>query len=263
MKDIVADALAHAENVESDETTDSEEFGEPRVALLGYGSAGRAIIDKGWDSRYPHPKYPDTDTHHIPSLEALPSDVLDADYAILAGSADDHTLATNIGARLTGDTTSIALPFGPTADTVRTVETTNVTIPCAQKQIRELATDILTLLAGRIKMSPPPRFYHELQTIGRLRGFRGQQKQKSADMRPNEFAQLLISDALSTPIDTGAVTDHFISFLNAGPDVTLRETDSIRTEIANELGTDPERELLAVDVSEDMGQNYRLTMFCV
>lgn len=264
MKDIVEAALEHQDDLEVDAEPNANEFGEPQVALIGYGNLGAEIIQQGWDSRYPNRKYPEAHTHHVQCVEELPESTRNADYVILTGSANDHRIAAEIGDALSRGTTSIAIPIRTTANPIETPETINATIPCNQTHVQELATDLLTILAGRIEISPHPRFYNKLRTIGRIHGFRGQQGRDSSEISQDEFAEQLVADTLANPVDyeDSHSAEHYISFLHAGEGLTLGEAEAVRNEIATELGVDMEKMLLAVDATKEMGTKYRLIVLC-
>lgn len=264
MKDIVEKALDHREHREGDETTDGNEFGEPQLWLIGYGDDSAQLIEQGWDSRYPHPKYPDVDSCHINNIEELPEAATAADYVILAGSTEDESVAEAIGDALADDTTSIAISL-PTGDTpTNTIGSVNTTIACNPDYVQELATDVLTILTGRIEISPPTQFYDTLQTTRQLHGFRGQQSRDDSEGSPDQFAAQLVTDTLSKPLAIGGntKTEHVLSFLHAGEDLTLREATTIRTELATNLDGGSERALLAVDATPEMKGTFRLTTLC-
>jgi len=264
MKDIVEAALANAESSDSDEEVDSTDFGEPEIHLVGYGETGADIIQAGLDSRYPAPTYPDAEFHHIQHIDELPANAIDADYAILVGSADEHVMATGIGDALSDKTTSIAIPIDTAESPARTVETVNATVPCTRSHVQELATVILVILTGHTEISPPPRFYQELQSIGRMQGYRGEQVRTSGDPSPAEFAERLVTDALSNPFGVSDSHDaeHFISLLEGGRELTLEEVEAVRDELSDAVGASAERELVAVEITEDMESKCRLTVLC-
>ncbi len=264
MKDIVEAALANAESYDSDVEVDSTEFGEPEIHLVGYGETGADIIQEGLDSPYPASYYPDVETHHIQHIDEPPANAIDADYAILVGSADEHVLATGIGDVLSDNTTSIAIPIDTAESPARTVGTVNATVPCTRSRVQAGVTVILVILMGHTEISPPPRFYQELQSIGRMQGFRGEQARTQGGSSPAQFAKRLVTEALSNPFGASDSLDaeHFISFLEGGEELTLEEVEAVRDELSDAVGASAERELVAVEVTEHMESRCRLTVLC-
>lgn len=259
MKDIVEDALDRANRVDSadelDGETDPDEFGEPRLTLLGYGSAGAELLQQGWASDYPN-----VDTHHVQRAEELRDSSIDADYAILVGDAGDRDLAAAIGEGLSERTTSVAVSISTRESPVGSVETANATIPCPRIRADELVTDLLAVLPGRTRVSPPIQFYDRLRTVGRVHGFRGERER--ADSPAEQFAAELVDDALANPFDAGSgdASEHFFSFLRADDAVTLETFDALRNGITDRFGTDTGSGSFAVDTTGDTGADYRLTL---
>lgn len=263
MDDIVDDALERR-GPEREDEQGPDEFGEPRFTLLGYGAVGAEIVRQGWDSRYPRPEHPDADVHRTRGAGELPAGVEDADYVVLTGGTADRGVAAAIGETLADGTTSIAVPVRTTGGPVGPVPTVDATLPCDRDHVRGLATDLLTVLTGRIEISPPPRSYRELRSIGRVYGFRGQRDRNGPDTSVDEFADRLVADALANPVDAvdHEGTEHYLSLLRAGDDLTLREADAVRAEIAAELDVGARSTVLAVDATEGTGTAYRLTVLC-
>lgn len=259
MKDIVEDALENAESDysgdELDGEPDSEGFGEPRLALFGYGRVGAELIEGEWVS-----EYPDVETHHRQRGDERHDGSIGAEYAILVGDTNDHELAAAIGERVPDGTTSIAVPISTPESRAESVESVDATIPCPRAHADELAGDLLAALSGRTRISPPPQFYTRLHTAGRVHGFRGQRER--TDSPPDQFAETLVTDALANPFGTGAIdaSDHFFSLFHADGAATLETFDAVRNEITDRFGSDTGSEPFAVDTTADPGAAYRLTL---
>lgn len=261
VNDIVEDALEAAESADSGGVTDNEPdpegFGEPRLALLGYGRVGAEVLQREWVR-----DYPDVDTRHVQRAEAGRNSTIEADYAILVGGADDHDLAAAIGAAVPDETTSIAVPISTPESPVGNVETANATVSCPRARARELVTDLLAVLHRRTRISPLPQFYDRLRTVGRVHGFRGQQERLDSELPPTVFAEKLVSDALANPFDTGwsDASDHFFSLFRADDEATLETFDAVRDEVTDRFGGGDGLELFAVDTTGEPGAEYQLTL---
>jgi hypothetical protein len=265
MRDLVAGLLESRDAQAHDTDTAVDEFGEPLSLLLGYGDLGARIARQGWDSRYPHRRYSEAHTYGVQRLDDLPTAATDADFIILTGSTDCHRLGESIGDTLPEETTSIAIPV-PVDDTgPHEVAAVDATIPCTHALVQELATDLLTILTARIRITPPPQLYQELQTAGLLQGFRGRENHVESGRSARDFAETLVANTLETPVytDDRTHTGACVSFLQAGTDLTLRDAEAVRDEITARVGSGGGPELFAAAATEDVENESRLTLLRV
>jgi len=262
MKDIVEAALNSQERFEGDDDSDAEEFGDPEIALIGFGNAGTQFIQEGLDERSPDPEALGLETHHVHRSHEFPTGPRDVDYAILVGNAADHDLLTDIGRKLGEEPTSIAIPILTTETPVETVETVNTSIPCSHTHAQELVTDLLRILAKEVQVSPPAGFYQNLRTVGRIHGFRGKLDRSEFGKSPTEYADALVTETLSNPFHSAVDNDstHLLSILHADDEVTLEEFDAVRDAIADHFNTDSGSVHAAADTTADTDPRYRLTV---
>jgi len=262
MKDIVEAALNHQESFERADDSDTDEFGDPELALIGFGSTGQQIVQQGLDDRSPDPGALGVDTFHVHDSDELSTEARDTDYVILVGDGDDHQLLTDIGRKLGEEPTSIAIPIPVTEAPVETVATVSATIPCSNTHAQELATDLLRILAGEMQVSPPVGFYRDLRTVGRIHGCREKLDRDEFATSPKEFADELVAETLSNPLHTAVDDDstHVFSILHAGGEVTLKEFDAVRNAIGNRIVTDGGAEYAAADTTAGMDSTDRLTV---
>ena len=288
MTDIVEDAIAGKEAIEDGERTDSEEsdcrkgagtgersdtvdFDEPRVCLVGYGDRGAEVVERGWDDRYPDPKYPDAATHRVEHSGALPRSVTTADHVIMVGHATDHELAESIGDVLSDETTSIAVPVLVVNEPTDHVGSVDATIPCGPDHVRGLITDVLTLLTARIELSPPPRIYDEIRSVGGLRGHRGRRCRDDSTASPGDYARRLVNDSLASPVapdapgssvapgaDRGA--EHVVGLLSTDATVTFEMAEAVQEVLSTKLNVGAESILFAVDATANPEAGDRLTV---
>lgn len=264
MRDLVEAALERQKDQEHNEEADANEFGEPLSLLLGYGDLGVEITRQGWDSRYSHPKYSKTITDSVQEVADLPTAATEADYVILTGSTECCRLGETVGEILPEKTTSIALPIPVDSENIQEINAVDATIPCKRKFTQELATDLLTILTAQIQVSPPPQLYQELQTAGLIQGFRGQRKYVSSKNTEYDLAEKLVTNTLENPFYDGCNhAETCISFLHAGNDLTLKETEAIREEITSRIGSEVEPELFTADTTNSMEDMYRLVLLCI
>lgn len=262
MRDLVAGLLESRDAQAHDTDTAVDEFGEPLSLLLGYGNLGAQLARQGWGSRYPHRRYSETHTSGVQDLDDLPTTATEADFIILTGSTDCHRLVERIGDTLPDETTSIALPIPVDDNRPHEVAAVDATIPCDHSLVHELATDLLTILTAQIQISPPPQLYQELQTAGLIQSFRGQQTHVDSELSGHDLAETLVTDTLENPLGTDDRThaEECISFLQAGPDLTLRDAEAVRDEITTRVTSKGELELFTAATTEQLEHESRLTL---
>lgn len=265
-------------------------FGQPTAVLIGYGTTGVAIAGQEWDKCHSDSRDVDAEKHLVENRDSIDADSIDADIAVLVGTLGDRRIAEALGETLSKDTTTIVLPIVESEKMRRklpTITTADNTIPydlsrlsendplyadtrrnqdsealsdLSYRHVQELATDLMKMLTGEARMSAPIGLYQAMETGGLTQGFLGWKNQIDPETGAQELAGTLVADTLANPFHTGQIGDpeNCISFLCGGPDLTLKEAESIRAEAGYQTGADSR--LFTADTIPGMESSYRLTI---
>lgn len=286
MDDLVETAVEnHREQMQA-ESGDASGFGEPTTMFVGCGSVGAQIVADGLDSRVRSSQYPGVETI-VCRTNPIPEPVT-ADTVIVTGDLGESAgreLLPAVASATPADTLAIALPILPsseterwdalstlveTADTVVPVARTRcvgmhsstVTSPLAQLLIRELATDLVAMLAAHLPWSPSPhRLRPALETGGLTIGYRGRLPAGATDSTPLEIATRLVATAVDSPFgpEGGDGGTDCLSLLCGDQSMTLAEATEVRKTISEQVHIADSTPVFSVSIPDNT-TTYRLTI---
>jgi hypothetical protein len=288
MDDLVETAVEnHWEQIQA-ESGDAAGFGEPTTVFIGCGSVGAQIAADGLDSRVRSSQYPDVETIAC-QTNPIPEPVT-AETVIMTGDLSDSAgreLLPAVASATPVDTLAIALPILPSSETERwdslstLVETADTVVPVARslsveaihsstatatpdrRLVRELAADLVAMLAARLPWSPPPhRLWPALQTGGLTAAYRGRLPAEATDSTPQEIATTLVTSAVEHPLDPASRDSgtNCLSLLCGDQSMTLAEAQLIRETISEQVRIADSTPVFSVSIP-DSTNTYRLTLF--
>lgn len=239
-----------------------------------------------------------------PLAETVPATVPDADVAVLTadlGRPDDGYLAAAVADALPSAVTTVAVPTIPFDENARRdcggalsalVDGADTTVPYdlgrlpegfasafedtrrpdpaalrefARPLVGELATDVVTMLSGRLaRPSRRTNPWDVLDAGGLVAGFHGR-IDDDPERTPEAFAETLVGRAVERPISTGVVDggDGLLGCLFHGHDTTLAEVEAVRETVPTRFGAagvDTRADPFAATTTERPGRECRMTV---
>ena len=277
---------------------------ERRNTLFDHTEAPTVAIASGDRLVDPRTEYQISPTDVDSFDSSIPAPVSDAEYAIITVTlerSDDCLFAIDVTEALPEPLTTVAIPAIPTADTLSSeceaafselVDATDTTIPIAMERlpetiptyfdrsrqpateavrnlsrtlIRELATDLVTMLSARVPLSAPAHeLWEALETAGLTAGFRGWIHGFDSDDAIADRSRTLLSHAIERPLSTDIVESEgdSLGFLLGSQDLTLAEAETVREQLGSQLDQQSsERPLFTAETITLTVPSWRLTGF--